>query len=342
MDWHHTDNLRDLPWKQEKDPYKIWLSEIILQQTRAQQALPYYLRFIEHYPAISDMAVAPDEEVFRLWQGLGYYNRCKNMLATARYIAHDLGGRFPRTYEEIVALKGIGPYTASAIASFAFGLPHAVVDGNVYRVLSRYFGIDTPIDTAAGKAQFARLAQQLLHKGNSAAYNQAIMDLGATICKPAAPVCGDCPLKKKCFACRQDAIADLPVKEKKLQVKTRYFHYLVFQEGEKVWLKKRTGNDIWQNLYEPYLLEYDSPLDKQQLLSTQQLALLGLHPEKLAGQGSARQRLTHRIIESRFYLYNGRPEKCALPADGKWVSIKDLGTLAFPKSLVLFIKKTYF
>ena len=168
--WHKIDNNRELPWKSEKDPYKIWLSEVILQQTRALQGLPYYLRFIETFPSVEDMAMASDDDAFRLWQGLGYYNRCKNMLATARYVTHALGGVFPGSYDGLLSLKGIGPYTAAAIASFAYGAPHAVVDGNVYRVLARYFGIDIPFDTTEGKRVFAQLAQELLDTEDSAAY----------------------------------------------------------------------------------------------------------------------------------------------------------------------------
>ncbi len=189
LKWHMEDNNRILPWKQERDPYKIWLSEIILQQTRAAQGLPYYLRFAAEYPTIHDLAAAEDEAVFRLWQGLGYYNRCRNLLHTARYIAGKRNGHFPDDYHEIRQLKGIGSYTAAAIASFAFHQPYAVVDGNVLRVLSRFGGIDTPVDTPEGKKVFQVLAQELLDKEHNAAYNQAIMDFGASVCTPAIPKC---------------------------------------------------------------------------------------------------------------------------------------------------------
>ncbi len=212
MLWHKEENTRSLPWKNETDPYKIWLSEIILQQTRAEQGLNYYLNFIKNYPTICDLANAIDDDVFRHWQGLGYYNRCKNMLATARFICEQKNGVFPNDYEEILALKGVGAYTAAAIASFAFGLPHAVVDGNVYRVLARYFGIENAIDSTLGKAKFAQIADELLDKKNPAAYNQAIMDLGATVCTPKNPRCEICPLSKNCVALKSDLIYFFPVK----------------------------------------------------------------------------------------------------------------------------------
>jgi len=212
-------NNRAMPWKGEKDAYKIWLSEIILQQTRVEQGWDYYNRFIERFPQIQLLADAKDEEVFKLWEGLGYYSRCKNLLATARFITQEKRGIFPSAYKDILHLKGVGPYTAAAIASFAFNLPHAVVDGNVSRVLSRFFGIATPIDSTAGKQEFTALAQALLDQQSPGIYNQAIMDFGATICKPQLPLCADCPLQAECTAFQTGKISDLPVKEKKLQKK---------------------------------------------------------------------------------------------------------------------------
>ncbi len=343
MRWHAADNDRSLPWKQEKDPYKIWLSEIILQQTRAEQGKPYYLKFIEAFPTVKDMAAADDETVYRLWQGLGYYNRCKNMLATARYIYNELNGNFPRTYEGLLALKGIGPYTAAAIASFAFGLPCAVVDGNVYRVLSRYFGIDTPFDTAEGKTLFRETAKALLDQSDSAGYNQAIMDLGATICKPALPLCGSCPLQRHCIAFKQGLIADLPVRSKKMTVKKRYFHYIMIMAGESVWLHKREGKDIWQNLYEPYLIEEKFVMDQQELLARLPFKKPKVDVESLAYEGHLMQRLTHQLVETHFYVIQlPKPAKVPLK-EGNWVLLKDLGKLAFPKTLVSFLeKKLYF
>ncbi|HEY9177595.1 MAG TPA: A/G-specific adenine glycosylase [Flavipsychrobacter sp.] len=342
MHWHATHNDRSLPWKEEKDPYKIWLSEIILQQTRAQQGLPYYLKFTEAYPTVTDLSAAGDEEVFRLWQGLGYYNRCRNMLATARYIVTGLRGKFPDSYEAILSLKGIGPYTAAAIASFAYGLPHAVVDGNVYRVLSRYFGIDTPIDSTQGKKEFTELANQLLDKTNSAGYNQAIMDLGATVCKPASPDCGNCPLQRKCFAYEQGLISDLPVKNKKLTIRTRFFHYILFINDQKLWIHKRTGNDIWQNLHEPYLVEDERALSTDELVQHQQLKPFGLKPPALKYAGKLSQRLTHRLIETHFYTCEVATPTGVLRADGYWVPAGQLDKYAFPKTVISFFEKNVY
>ncbi|MCD6064224.1 MAG: mutY [Flavipsychrobacter sp.] len=342
VDWHHTANDRSLPWKQEKDPYKIWLSEIILQQTRALQGLPYYLKFTEAYPTVKALAKAKDEDAFRLWQGLGYYNRCKNMLATARIIAGELKGKFPQTYEGLLELKGIGPYTAAAIASFAFGRHNAVVDGNVYRVLSRYFGIDSPIDSTEGKKEFAGLAQELLYKNDSAAYNQAIMDLGATVCTPASPKCSDCPLQKHCTAYKQELTTLLPVKVKKTAVSTRYFHYVLLTSGDKLWIRKRTESDIWQNLYEPYLVEHTHSLDVTTLAAHPSYKALKLKavPEY---EGSLKQRLTHRIIETRFFNAPVKKGTQLPELQGEWVPVSALKNYGFPKTIVSFLeKKLYF
>jgi len=341
MKWHAHDNHRVLPWKEERDPYKIWLSEIILQQTRAEQGEPYYLKFIDTFPTIKKMAEAEDEVVFRLWQGLGYYNRCKNMLATARYINNELGGKFPDTYEGLVQLKGIGPYTAAAIASFAFGRPCAVVDGNVYRVLSRYFGIDTPFDTGAGKKLFTEKANELLDNDDSAAYNQAIMDLGATICTPRNPQCEQCLLQEGCIAYNKELISYLPVKSKKISVKKRYFHYLIIKAGDTIWLQKRSEKDIWQNLYEPYLIETDD-IEKSDEIEYLRKKL-NIKNERLQPEDKYTQRLTHQLIETHFYTIN-IPKPLKMPAkQGNWVPINDLKKLAFPKTLVSFLeKKLYF
>ena len=220
LQWNSTENNRQMPWKGEKDPYKIWLSEIILQQTRVEQGLAYYNRFIEKFPSIDKLATAPETTVFKLWEGLGYYSRCKNLIATAKHISEELKGKFPDAYMDILNLKGVGPYTASAIASFAYNLPHAVVDGNVMRVLARYFAIDTPIDSTEGKNYFTILANKLLDKNQASFYNQAIMDFGATVCKPQLPLCPTCPLQKECVAYKNNAVQGYPVKEGKLVKKT--------------------------------------------------------------------------------------------------------------------------
>lgn len=342
MHWHHTANHRSLPWKGVEDPYKIWLSEIILQQTRAEQGLPYYLSFTETYPTVRHLANTTDETAFKLWQGLGYYNRCKNMLSTARQIVQEFDGKFPDTYEGLLALKGIGPYTAAAIASFAFGLPEAVVDGNVNRVLARYFGIDSPIDSTEGKKEFQLLATSLLLKDKPAAYNQAIMDLGATICTPALPKCHECPLSKQCFAFNKVLISILPVKSKKAAVRVRYFHYLLLIEEEKIWIQKRTGKDIWQNLHQPYLIESEGPLDSRELQESDLFKALSTE-EPPTYEGALKQRLTHQLIESRFFTLNIKTHPDLAFAGGFWVPLAKLSKYAFPGTLVSFFeKKNYF
>lgn len=240
-----------MPWRNTTDPYKIWLSEIILQQTRVAQGLPYYLAFINTYPTVEDLAAASEEEVLKLWQGLGYYSRGRNLHFSAKYIVNELNGIFPNTYSDILKLKGVGDYTASAIASIAFNEPTAVVDGNVYRVLSRVFGIETPINSTEGIKQFKTLAQELIPQHRPADFNQAIMEFGAIQCKPQNPYCLHCIFNERCVAYQQNKITELPVKLKKIKIKKRYLNYLVIISPEKkTLLQQRTGKGIWQGLYE--------------------------------------------------------------------------------------------
>lgn len=304
MYWH-TSHLRPMPWKGERDPYKIWLSEIILQQTRVEQGLPYYEKFIAAYPTVSHLADASQDEVLKNWEGLGYYSRARNMHATAKYIAGELAGRFPDTYAGIRALKGVGDYTAAAIAAFAYDLPHAVLDGNVYRVLARFFGIGTSIDTPAAKKEFSALAATLLDTARPGAYNQAIMDFGATHCTPRQPACATCPLQKHCVAFKTGQVSELPVKSKAAEKKDRFFAYAVFYHGDHTWVRQRAGKDIWQNLYEFPLLELP-------VLPADTGALPGLLLNHCFPQGAPpgarvrgisrpyRQTLTHRIITAVF------------------------------------------
>ncbi|KAA2245202.1 A/G-specific adenine glycosylase [Chitinophaga agrisoli] len=338
LSWNQLHNTRTMPWKGIRDPYRIWLSEIILQQTRVEQGLPYYERFITAYPTVKDLAAAPDEEVFRHWQGLGYYARCKNMLAAARQIVSEFNGRFPDTFEQIQSLKGIGPYTAAAIASFAFNLPHAVLDGNVFRILARYFGITTPTDSTAGKKQFAALAQELLAPGQSAIYNQAIMDFGAVMCRPQQPACPQCPLAAKCVALQQQTVAQLPVKSKKLVIKKRYFYYIVLEYKGQVFIRKRTGNDIWQNLHEFILMETPAPLDAGKLESEPAFtSLLQQTPYTLDGISAAfKQQLTHQTIYSQFILLTAVKQ----PAITDYMAVPRarLEQYAFPKTITDFLQ----
>lgn len=332
MDWHKTENTRNLLWKGEQNPYKIWLSEIILQQTRAAQGLPYYQAFIAKYPTVQHLAQAPDTEVFKLWEGLGYYSRCRNLLATARTIVNDRNGKFPDTYNEILALKGVGPYTAAAISSFAYNLPYAVLDGNVFRVLARCFGIFTPTDSAAGKKDFSTLANQLLPQDQPSLYNQAIMDLGATICKPANPLCHQCPVQNLCAAFANNTMNVLPVKEKVMQKKTRWFTYFIFTAAGKTLVRQRVAKDIWQNLYEFYLVEMeDNPQWDEEKISTYLRKELGISFFTIRYLSpTLAQQLTHQTVKAHFIRID-LPEIPLPLQQFEWLDPGQMAQLAFPK-----------
>lgn len=256
----YLENQRDLPWRQTRDPYCIWLSEIMLQQTRVAQATPYYLRFLEAFPTVVDMAEATEEQVLKLWQGLGYYSRARNLHHTAKQVAFDYQGQFPTTYHELLKLKGVGAYTAAAIASIAFDEAVAVVDGNVYRVLARFFGVETDIASTSAQKEFTTLANTLLDPKRPAQFNQAMMEFGAIQCTPKKPQCLQCPLQWGCVAYRDQKVDVLPVKTKKTKVTDRYFHYLVIEDPQrKILLEKRTEKGIWHNLYQFPLIETPSP-----------------------------------------------------------------------------------
>lgn len=328
-----------MPWKGEKDPYKIWLSEVILQQTRVEQGLGYYERFIKKYPAIDKLAKAKDDEVYKLWEGLGYYSRCKNLLATARSIAKEQHGIFPGSYEEILRLKGVGPYIAAAIASFAYNLPYAVLDGNVFRVLSRVYGIETPIDSTEGKKQFSRIAEENLDKQRAGEYNQAIMDFGATVCKPMVPLCSECPVKKICAAYNNGIVNHLPVKEKMLQKKLRWFYYFLFEVDGKLLVHQRTGKDIWQNLFEFYAFE--SPVeitwDKKKIESwlKDQFDIKQYKQKHTSDVYS--QQLTHQTIKGRFFTIELRSIPKSLE-HYRWVEGREMKKLAFPKFINQYLE----
>lgn len=339
MTWY-AGSERPLPWKEEKDPYKIWLSEIIMQQTRVAQGLPYYERFVAAYPTVSDLANAPDDEVMKQWEGLGYYSRARNLLATARYIAKDLGGVFPREYSDIRALKGVGPYTAAAIASFAYELPYAVVDGNVYRVLSRFLGDSTPVDTPSGQHLFRQYAEQLLDTRNPGRYNQAIMDFGAMHCTPRKPACTSCPLQEACIAFQRGEQVLLPQKAGKINVRDRFFHYLVIAYQGAVLLHRREEKDIWQDLYAFPLLEDQLPPrateDIQQDPAWQTWATLGSCT--LIGCSTVfRQTLSHQRISAQFWQLEAT--QFFYPPQGyHWVSRKELDRYAFPRIIDWFLQ----
>lgn len=263
--WYRQ-NSRSLPWRSTKDPYFIWLSEIILQQTRVEQGRSYYDKFTAQYPTVFELAKAEEHQILNLWQGLGYYSRARNLHFAAKQVVNDFGGKFPENYNDIKSLKGVGDYTAAAIASFAFDLPQAVVDGNVYRVLSRFFADDTPIDSSQGQKLFKSYAQQLISLEEPGEHNQAIMEIGALVCKPKNPDCLNCPLSESCDAHRSGKMLDFPVKAKKIKVKNRYFNYLV-QDVNEFQIHKRTQKGIWQNMYQFPLYETQNEMDQKQLSS---------------------------------------------------------------------------
>ncbi len=333
--WNRDQNKRSMPWKGEKDPYKIWLSEIILQQTRVEQGLAYYNAFVKNFPTVHDLANASEEKVFKLWEGLGYYSRCRNLIASARYIVTAHNGKFPDDYHEILKLKGIGPYTAAAIASFAFDAPFAVVDGNVQRLLSRYFGINTPIDTTAGKRLYQQLADALIDNNHPAEYNQAIMDLGAVICKPQQPLCNQCPQKNDCVAFNNGFVHQLPVKEKKLVKKHRWFYYFMLQSQHGVYIRKRTANDIWQNLHEFLLYETPDaePVQHHAWLKT----ISGGQPFTIVGKSAVyKQQLTHQTIHGQFIDVN-ISDDFVMPEGYIRVDKQNIGDYAFPRMINHFL-----
>lgn len=326
-----------MPWKGEKDPFKIWLSEIILQQTRVEQGWAYYDRFVSTFPNIKNLASASEKKVFKLWEGLGYYTRCKNLIATAKFIAKEKQGEFPRSYEEILDLKGIGPYTAAAIASFAFNLPHAVVDGNVFRVLSRFFGIDTPVDSSNGKKIFTKLAESLLEKKQPGIYNQAIMDFGAVICRPQNPLCISCPLKTRCAALLQQKIIELPVKAGKMIKKQRWFYYFIVGYNGKIYVRKRGAKEIWENLYEFVLLETNKSFSFKEIKRSEFFKSITGKTEAVILDVSKiyKQQLTHQAIQGIFIQLSVKNEPSL--KDYKAVSSKQIKQLPFPRFITGYL-----
>ncbi|MBO0930648.1 A/G-specific adenine glycosylase [Fibrella aquatilis] len=342
---HHR---RDLPWRHTTDPYRIWLSEIILQQTRVVQGLPYYLRFVEAYPTLPDLAQADEQALLRLWQGLGYYSRARNLHQTAKHIHTALNGSFPTTYRDLLSLKGIGAYTAAAVASFAYGERVAVVDGNVYRVLARVFGIEEDIMSTGAKKTFAALATRLIaHAIDPATYNQAVMEFGAIQCTPVAPDCLICPLQQQCVAYQTGRQRVLPVKKKKAAVRARFFLYLVFcthQSGElRVAMHERVGRDIWQNLHEFYLLETDEPKATLSDLSlpteVNDLAKRGVFHGPAA---TGRQLLSHQRIEAVFYKIDLPAALSeALPDGFRWYSMQQISQLPKPVLITEYLVSAF-
>lgn len=275
VSWYQ-DNKRDLPWRNTNNAYHIWLSEIILQQTRVLQGIPYYLSFLNTFPTVEDLAVASEDKVLKMWQGLGYYSRARNLHFTAKDIVNNFGGEFPKDYMKVLGLKGVGTYTAAAITSFAFNMPYAVVDGNVIRVLSRVFGVSIPFDTSAGKNHFQKLAQDLLIDKDAAIYNQAIMEFGSIHCKPKLPKCLCCPMQDFCIAYATNSISELPVKSKKIKVKHRFIHYLIIEQEKNIFLWKRKSG-IWTGLYEFPFLEFSDKIEDNIVMKSSKWAQIFLN-----------------------------------------------------------------
>jgi A/G-specific adenine glycosylase len=302
LGWY-SKNKRDLPWRQTRDPYKIWLSEIIMQQTRVEQGLSYYLKFVKKYPEIKSLANAKEEDVLRLWQGLGYYSRARNLHNTANSIVKDFNGQFPETYSGLIKLKGIGEYTAAAIVSLAYNQVYPVADGNVIRFLSRYFGIKTPVNSEQGKKEILGLAGNLIDTKLPGEFNQAIMEFGALYCKPKYPDCKDCVFNSECLAFKQNFIDVIPVKIRRTSRKKRYFHYLVITgRNNSIYLKQRTENDIWRNLYDFPLLEKETKTTTNKLMKEiSERLFVNINEVDLAVPIEYKHVLTHQIIFARFY-----------------------------------------
>lgn len=316
---------RALPWRATAEPYRIWLSEVLLQQTRVEQGMPYYEKFVAAYPTVGDLAAAPLEQLMKLWQGLGYYSRCRNLHHTAQYIVNELAGEFPTTSKQLLALKGVGAYTAAAVASICFGEAVAVVDGNVYRVLSRYFGITTAVDTTLGKKQFQELATSLLPLHDVGSYNQAIMDFGALCCTPSLPGCGSCPLSQSCVALALGKVKELPAKQKRVRVQNRYLNYFIVEDVVgNVQLLKRKDKDIWQGLYEFVLFESEA---EPTLTQIESYAKQKWGAEVRAFAPSIKHQLTHqRLFVSFWGIQLSTPKK-------EFVPIEELHSYAVPKPL---------
>lgn len=334
VNWY-KENKRVLPWRETRDPYKIWLSEIILQQTRVAQGLPYYIKFIEAYPTVFHLAGAPGEEVLKLWQGLGYYSRARNLHATARYVAATLNGIFPETYKELLKLKGIGDYTASAIASICFNEAAPVVDGNVYRVLARYFNIDIPVNSTRGVKYFKELAHTLISEKDPATYNQAIMEFGAVHCTPKSPLCIVCPLNNSCGALQNGKVDQLPVKLGKGKIKKRFFNYLVIFNRSHTYLQKRTGKDIWQNLYEFPLIETPGESKKEEITTHplfKELVQDNDFTVTLYNRENIVHKLTHRHIHTKFWIIKVKGEL------QHGMAIADISGYPVPVLIANFIK----
>jgi len=337
IDWYQY-HQRDLPWRKTTDPYVIWLSEVILQQTRVEQGMPYFHRFLAHYPTVADFAKADEGEILKDWQGLGYYSRARNMHFTAKLVMQEYAGEFPKSYCELIKLKGVGEYTAAAIASFSNNEAKAVVDGNVFRLLSRYFGIDVPINSTKGKKLFFELANEFIIPEQAGLYNQAVMEFGALQCKPQNPNCANCPLILSCEAYKTNQVANLPVKLKKLKIRERYFNYFVLSQDSSVLLRKRGPQDIWQNLYEFPLLESTKLLTPDEIvLDDGFIQLFGKQVIFKSLHGPVKHLLTHQRLYAQFFELEINPANINFEENWQWIDKNELENFAKPKLIFDFL-----
>lgn len=331
----YRENGRNLPWRTTKEAYNIWLSEIILQQTRVNQGLPYYLKFLENFPSVEQFAAASEDQILRLWQGLGYYSRARNMHFAAKQVVNEFDGQFPANFQQLRSLKGVGDYTAAAIASFAFNLPHPVVDGNVYRFLARFFGMEVPIDSTEGKKAFYEIALELMDANHAAEHNQAMMEMGAMVCTPATPRCDECPFSMACQAFLYNKVSDYPVKEKKQKSRNRFFHYFLITDETYLYIRRRNKKDIWQGLYELPLVEA-----MQASEFPPEIPVAGKWKKsRLHGQSVQKKHiLSHQVLHTHFWKVNvakaGAPE-----GDFLRIPISHLTNYGFPQLIVQFLKE---
>lgn len=334
QNWYQI-HRRNLPWRHTTDAYTIWLSEIILQQTRVNQGLPYFEKFYKSYPNVTDLAKAPQDQILKLWQGLGYYSRGRNMHFTAQWVVKNYNGQFPNTYLELIKLKGIGSYTAAAIASFSNNEKVAVLDGNVFRVLARFYAIDTPINSSLGKKLFEEKAALFLDKNNPGLHNQAMMELGALVCTPKNPSCINCPLSEACLAFATNSTESYPKKEKKLVAKPKYFYYFSFNKNNKIAIFKRPAGGIWQGLYDLPLIGSDNPLTTSMLQKeVKKLFGLNLNLNELKElHWSTKHLLTHQRIQAFYFNIDIETTNFNFPEEIIWVKKNELATYATSRLL---------
>ncbi|TAH42852.1 MAG: A/G-specific adenine glycosylase [Bacteroidetes bacterium] len=340
INWYRS-NKRDLPWRNTKNPYFIWISEVVLQQTRVEQGTSYYLKFIKKFPTVKRLASATESEVLKLWQGLGYYSRARNMHAAAKEIVNRHKGKFPTSYDEIIKLKGIGEYTAAAISSFAFHLPKPVLDGNVYRFISRYFGIHTPIQSSKAKNEFLTIAAQLLSDNPPHEFNQAIMEFGALQCKPGTPDCKSCPLQSSCYAFEHNAVTTLPVKNKKIASRNRYFYYLVIRDSKSIYLRQRIEKDIWQNLFEYPLIETKTKLTNSALIKSPAWKKIFKGSETLVHKITEERKhvLSHQVLHTRFVELSCPDKKFSVPPGWEKVRKTEIKNYALPRLIDRYMQE---